>query len=81
MISFEDYLHSKKIDADAFQKAEPDEFKSWKEVFEQVHPDSFTMQKLNLLNAVRRKYNWKQTPPPPSPLPPVKPKVIRPKIN
>lgn len=59
-MNFDDYLISKKIDAEAFGKAEPDVFKSWKMEFEQMHPNSFTVQKLNLINPIRRKYHLKE---------------------
>lgn len=62
---FEEYLVSKKIDAHAFSAAEPDVFKSWKAEFEQMHPNSFTVQKLNLINPVRRKYQLKEATPTP----------------
>ena len=39
-----------------FKKAEPGLWAEWNNEFEQMHPDSFTMQKLNLINPVRRKY-------------------------
>jgi hypothetical protein len=90
--SFEEYLVSKKIDSDAFKKAEPEVWKAWKNEFEQVHPNSFTVQKLNLINPVRRKYllpatqEIKPTEPPtavaaaPAPAKPGKP-VMRPKPN
>ena len=53
---FEIYLQSKKIDSEAFRKAEPEVWQAWKREFEQMHPNSFTVQKLNLINPVRRKY-------------------------
>lgn len=53
---FEDYLFSKKINSDAFRLAEPEVWSAWKNEFEQIHPGSFTVQKLNLINPVRRKY-------------------------
>lgn len=37
-------------------QAEPVLFNSWKSEFEQMHPNSFTVQKLNLINPIRRKY-------------------------
>lgn len=58
-MSFEEYLISKKIDGDAFAKGEPGLFESWRLEFEQVHPNSFTVQKLNLINPIRRKYQLK----------------------
>ena len=59
---FEMYLVSKKIDSQAFKKAEPEVWKAWKNEFEQIHPNSFTVQKLNLINPVRRKYLLQITP-------------------
>jgi hypothetical protein len=59
-VNFEEYLISKKIDGLAFSKAEPDLFQTWKQEFEQMHPNSFTVQKLNLINPVRRKYLLKE---------------------
>lgn len=54
--TFEAYLKSKKIDSEAFRKAEPETWQEWERDFEQMHPNSFTVQKLNLINPVRRKY-------------------------
>lgn len=88
-MSFEAYLIAKKIDSNAFSSAEPDLFKNWKSEFEQMHPNSFTMQKLNLINPIRRKYPLKETTSPPTQPTqaaaavgpkPGKP-VIKPKIN
>jgi hypothetical protein len=92
-VNFEEYLTSKKIDSAAFEKAEPVLFNSWKAEFEQMHPNSFTVQKLNLINPIRRKYQLMETPPtnktedptpaPPataSPAQPARP-VFKPKIN
>jgi hypothetical protein len=62
-VNFEEYLRSKKIDAQAFLKAEPALFSVWKTEFEQMHPNSFTVQKLNLINPVRRKYILKEIAP------------------
>lgn len=53
---FEAYLVSKKIDSQAFRNAEPDLWEAWKREFEEMHPNSFTVQKLNLINPIRRKY-------------------------
>ena len=55
-IGFEAYLASKKIDADAFLRAEAGVYHSWKKEFAEMHPNSFTLQKLNLINPIRRKY-------------------------
>lgn len=59
-MTFEAYLVSKKIDSPAFEKAETNLFQTWKTEFEQMHPDSFTAQKLYLINPVRRKYTLKE---------------------
>ena len=88
---FEDFLRSKMIDPDAFRKAEPDVWRGWKEDFEEMHPASFTVQKLNLINVIRRKYllSHKVEPNPvdpqapmitPAPAKPAKP-VIKPRTN
>jgi len=81
-MSFPDFLVSKKIDAARFAAAEPDVFKEWADLFEQMHPNSFTLQKLNLINAVRRKY-WLGLDPPgtPSGDTPNRPALVKPKIS
>jgi hypothetical protein len=61
-VDFEAYLISKKIDSAKFLQAEPDLWASWKVEFEQMHPASFTAQKLYLINPVRRKYLLQQEP-------------------
>lgn len=58
-VNFEEYLSGKKIDSLAFKAAEPERWKEWESEFEQLHPDSFTLQKLNLINPIRRKYPLK----------------------
>lgn len=55
-MTFEEYLTGKKIDSLAFKKAEPTRWNEWENEFAQLHPDSFTLQKLNLINPIRRKY-------------------------
>lgn len=60
--AFEAYLASKKIDPAAFRSGEPEMWESWKKEFEAMHPNSFTVQKLNLINPVRRKYHLGQVP-------------------
>jgi hypothetical protein len=62
-VNFSAFLISKKIDESAFLKAEPELFEAWKAEFEQMHPNSFTVQKLNLINPIRRKYQLKESPP------------------
>ena len=61
-MNFEDYLQAKKIDAAGFSEAEPELFLLWKMDFSQMHPNSFTMQKLNLINSIRRKYHTQGVP-------------------
>ena len=61
-MDFEAYLTSKKIDSERFLNAEPDLWKNWKIEFDQIHPASFTAQKLYLINPIRRKYLLKQEP-------------------
>ena len=58
-MTFEDYLINKKIDLEFFQKAEPALFENWKKEFAQMHPNSFSAQKLYLINPIRRKYPLK----------------------
>jgi hypothetical protein len=58
-VNFEAYLISKKIDPAAFEKAEPQLWKTWNYEFENIHPNSFTAQKLYLINPIRRKYPLK----------------------
>ncbi|MEI9917262.1 MAG: hypothetical protein WDO14_00500 [Bacteroidota bacterium] len=60
-MTFEEYLLSKKIDAAAFKAAEPDRYKEWQQLFEQVSEASFTAQKLYLINPTRRKYHVQKT--------------------
>jgi hypothetical protein len=54
--SFEDYLISKKIDSNRFRSAEPDLWLAWRSEFNEMHANSFTVQKLYLINPIRRKY-------------------------
>lgn len=59
-MTFDEYLVDKKIDSNAFKKAEPALWEKFNLLFEQMHPNSFTMQKLNLINGIRRKYQLKE---------------------
>jgi hypothetical protein len=45
-MTFEEYLDSKKIDSVQFSKQEPNVYKEWEKTFEQLHPNSFTAQKI-----------------------------------
>jgi hypothetical protein len=55
-VSFEEYLSGKKIDSHAFKLAEAARWEQWRTEFEQLNPTSFTVQKLYLINPIRRKY-------------------------
>ncbi|MTI39975.1 hypothetical protein [Fulvivirga lutimaris] len=55
-MSFEDYLKDKKIDSAAFKQGDIELWNDFKNQFEQMHPKSFTAQKLFLINEIRRKY-------------------------
>lgn len=57
-MNFDEYLQGKKIDAERFKNDEAEEYNRLQLVFDQVHPDSFTAQKLYLINPLRRKYKW-----------------------
>ena len=61
-MKFEEYLTSKKIDSAKFKKESPEQFEDWKEVFNQIHPESFTQQKLFLINKIRRAYLLTENP-------------------
>ncbi len=55
-LSFEAYCRKKKIDPTLFLQSDPERYKEWKTIFDQVHPDSFTEQKKFLINPIRKKY-------------------------
>ena len=59
-MEFDDFLIGKKIDPEKFKFSENDRYREWKHLFDQVHPDSFTQQKLFLINKVRRAYTLKK---------------------
>jgi hypothetical protein len=63
-MNLEEYLISKKIDPVVFKEKEPELWKTWNYEFETMHPNSFTIQKLNLINPIRRKYPLKSEPVP-----------------
>ena len=60
-MDWETYCISKKIDSDLFKKGEPEKWDELKNIFEQVHPKSFTEQKKFLINDLRRKYLLKES--------------------
>ncbi len=55
-LSFEEYCRKKKINPDLFLQTEPQRYQEWKNLFEQIHPDSFTEQKKFLINPIRKQY-------------------------
>lgn len=59
-MDFIEYLHSKKIDSTQFKEGLPEQFIEWSMMFNQIHPESFTQQKLFLINNLRRKYSLKK---------------------
>jgi hypothetical protein len=61
-VTWEEYLISKKIDSATFRQAEPERWQNWQREFEQINPNSFTSQKLYLINPIRRKYPLKAGP-------------------
>jgi hypothetical protein len=90
-VTFEEYLISKKIDSAAFKAAEPVRWQEWEQLFSTMSAESFTSQKLYLINPIRRKHQLKDAPPQtqtntPQATPPVterttgevKPKVAKP---
>ncbi|MDH5476579.1 MAG: hypothetical protein OEX22_12855 [Cyclobacteriaceae bacterium] len=79
-MNFEEYLTNKKIDSVTFKKEEIILWQKFNLVFEQMHPNSFTMQKLNLINGIRRKYPLKEVSEEKKEKPKPKRPIIRPKI-
>lgn len=79
-MTFEEYLSTKKIDSSAFKSAEPILWEKFRELMEQMHPKSFTMQKLNLINGIRRKYPLQNVDESKVIKPKAKRPIIRPKI-
>ncbi len=57
-MDFEEYLASKKINSVAYKASEPMQWAKFAAIFEQMHPKSFTMQKLNLINGLRRQFPY-----------------------
>ena len=55
-MTWEEYCISKKIDAEKFNAAQPQQWQALKEIFEQVHPNSFTEQKKFIINDLRRRF-------------------------
>lgn len=77
-MNLRNYLISKKIDPDQLKASESELYKQFNILFSQMHPDSFTAQKLFLINKLRRKYRLEKAPEEPAVKQPkkVKPKMI-----
>lgn len=59
-MEFYEYLKLKKIDAEAFKKADAPRFQEWEGLFVTMHPESFTAHKKFLINEIRRRYHLKE---------------------
>lgn len=55
-MDFEAYCVNKKIDFHKFKEDDTLRFQQWESEFLQIHPNSFTSQKLFYINEVRRRY-------------------------
>ena len=79
---FKTYLKQKKIDPKGFAANEMEKFMELKKLYDQVHPNSFTAQKLFLINKIRRNYPLPEESEQVAEKKPVmKPKIIKPKTN
>lgn len=79
---FKTWLKQKKINPKAFASAEMERFMELKRLFDQVHPNSFTAQKLFLINKVRRSYPLtEEVEKPVQRKPMAKPKIVKPKTS
>ena len=77
-MDFIEYLKSKKIDPDRFKHKHPEQYLEWLQLYEEVHPNNFTQQKLFLINNLRRKYTYEEAT---KPVAQAATKVIKPKIK
>ena len=59
-MTFEEYLKVKKIDPKKMVEKDNDLYENFKNIFEQVSPQSFTQQKLFLINYLRRQYYYEE---------------------
>ncbi|OEK05462.1 hypothetical protein [Roseivirga misakiensis] len=81
-MNFESYLIKKKIDPKGFAQGEPERFREFEELFNQVHPDSFTAQKLFLINSTRRAFPLQEEEEVKvTKKPMARPKMVKPKTN
>lgn len=56
-MTFSEYLLQKKIDENAFRLNDPLRYSEWQTLFDQVHPESFTLQKKFYINDIRRRFS------------------------
>ncbi len=59
-MTFKEYCIDKKIDAKLFFQGNPELFKEMKSAFDQMHPKSFTLQYLFVINDTRRLYLYEE---------------------
>ncbi len=59
-MKFDEYLKQKNIDSETFKVGDSLQYSEFQKLFDQVHPESFTQQKLFLINKIRRKYQLKE---------------------
>ena len=76
MNDFEEYCITKKIDPARFQSDDAVLWNSLKSLFDQVHPKSFTQQKLFIINNLRRTYLIPTVAVPKIPKAPLTPKAV-----
>lgn len=58
-MEWEAYLEQKKINAAVYKQQDPQQYEEFSKLFYQMHPNSFTAQKLFLINGIRRMYPLK----------------------
>lgn len=75
---FDEYLTGKKINPAKFKQTDPTQYAEFQKIFDQVHPESFTQQKLFLINQIRRAYRLEEQAEVKKIAPP---KAMRPKIK
>ncbi len=74
---FREYLKTKKIDPEKFEEGDKAQYDQFKNLFNQIHPSSFTQQKLFLINKIRRKYILEEVK---EEVQPTSPKKLKPKV-
>lgn len=55
-MEFREYLRQKKINNVSFLQGDAPRYLEWQQLFEQLHPDSFTAQKKFWINKIRKLY-------------------------